>query len=396
MSKNNIDFFREKKSWSIIKDQLLGCYLKPYFSKILATQRPVFYVDAFAGKGLFDDGNPGSPVIALEIIAEVLSKSNVRRPSIKSCFIELNHADELEENVKKYKDVTVIKGEYEDYIEHQLQGKQLQNVFLYIDPYGIKSLHFSIFERLSSKSLYSIEVLINFNSFGFIREACRAMNVQFEIEDLEELVGIETVGSNKNSIDDLNRVAGGEYWKEIVLGIKKGYYDGYEAEIQFSDKYCEKLKSQFNYVLSMPIRLKRGHRPKYRMIYATNHSQGCVLMNDNMCKRWEVLQDLQNHGQGSLFNEDVENVLINKEELKKEILELISSYREYVDIDTFLAEFVGKYGIKFPSGDICKVLENLCYHNKIEVMRCPEFTEKGKPSKFWTTRKGQTVKIRCI
>ncbi|WP_158291338.1 three-Cys-motif partner protein TcmP [Desulfosporosinus sp. Sb-LF] len=397
MTKNNEDFFDEKKPWSVIKDELLGCYLKPYFSKILATQRPVFYVDAFAGKGIFLDGNPGSPLIALEIISKVLSITNFRKPIIKSCLIELNHASDLQENVNKYKDVTVIVGKYEENIEQQLQGKQSQNVFLYIDPYGVKSLHFSIFKKLPVKSLHSIEMLINFNSFGFIREACSAMNVKFDIGDLEDIVEIDNVINSSNKpIDDLSEVAGGDYWKEIIEGYKKGIYDGYEAEKRFSDKYCEKLREQFNYVLNMPIRLKMGQRPKYRMIHATNHAQGCVLMNDNMYKRWEALQNLQNQGQISmLLLEDVENQSINKTEMQKEILELMKSHREYVDLNTFHAEFVSKYGVRFSTSDICTELEKLYNANKLEVKRHPELTSKGKPSKFWTTSKDKTVKLRC-
>lgn len=135
MSKNNNDFFQVKKPWSIIKDQLLGCYLKPYFQKILGTQKPVFYIDAFAGKGMFDDGNPGSPIIALDVISEALTKTTFRQPTIKSCFIELNHANSLAENIKGYSNFSVIEGKYEEKIEQQLQNKQSQNVFLYIDPY---------------------------------------------------------------------------------------------------------------------------------------------------------------------------------------------------------------------------------------------------------------------
>ena len=41
MSKKNDDFFTEKKLWSTIKDELLGCYLKPYVSKIIHTRKPV-------------------------------------------------------------------------------------------------------------------------------------------------------------------------------------------------------------------------------------------------------------------------------------------------------------------------------------------------------------------
>lgn len=68
MAKKNDDFFLEKKSWSVVKDELLGCYFKPYVSKILHTNRPLVYVDCFAGKGKFADGNNGSPLIALETL----------------------------------------------------------------------------------------------------------------------------------------------------------------------------------------------------------------------------------------------------------------------------------------------------------------------------------------
>ena len=50
MAKDNTSFFERKQIWSTVKDELLGCYLKPYISKILATRHPLFYVDCFAGK----------------------------------------------------------------------------------------------------------------------------------------------------------------------------------------------------------------------------------------------------------------------------------------------------------------------------------------------------------
>jgi len=397
LSKKNDDFFNEKKPWSVIKDLLLGCYLKPYFQKILWTRRPVFYVDAFAGKGIFDDGNPGSPVIALNIISEALEKTQAKNPSIKSCLIELIHAKSLEVNVKDYENVTVIEGKYEEKIQQQLQGKESQNVFLYIDPYGVKSLHFSIFEKLASNHLHSIEMLINFNSFGFIREACNSMDVKFDIVDLEELVEIENTvkESKKKSIEDLNEVAGGSYWQDIILDYKKNNIDGYKAEIQFSNRYIEKLRGQFDYVLNMPIRLKKGQRPKYRMIHATNHPHGCILMNDNMCKRWEALQVMQNQGQISMLIEDVENNSVNKEEVQREIMKIISSKSDFVDINIFHAKFISKYGVRFPTSDICKELESLCKAGVLEVERFPKLTKKGKPSKFWTTGTDQTVKVRC-
>lgn len=77
MAKKNDDFFVEKKSWSKVKDELLGCYLTPYVAKILYTYKPIAYVDCFAGKGKFDDGNPGSPLIALDIFQKSLVKTRM-------------------------------------------------------------------------------------------------------------------------------------------------------------------------------------------------------------------------------------------------------------------------------------------------------------------------------
>lgn len=87
MPKNNSDFFKKKKLWSEVKDQLLCCYLTPYFQKVLRTGKPIFYVDCFAGKGRFDDGEPGSPIIALDARKSCLSKTKSQRGSIEAFII---------------------------------------------------------------------------------------------------------------------------------------------------------------------------------------------------------------------------------------------------------------------------------------------------------------------
>jgi len=213
MSKNNSDFFREKKDWSEIKDQLLGCYLTPYFSKILLTYKPVFYVDAFASKGRFDDGKPGSPIIALERINSAIKTSKNSSPIIESCFIECRYAKDLLNNINGYADAKVIDGKYEDCIETELLNRTNQNVFIYLDPYGIKSLKYSLIRGIAKRDFYSIELLFNFNSFGFIREACNSMSINCDIEDKDVLKGPEddAVGVNRSSLSDLNEVAGGDY-----------------------------------------------------------------------------------------------------------------------------------------------------------------------------------------
>jgi three-Cys-motif partner protein len=90
MAKDNSDFFKSKNSWSEIKDRLLGWYLRPYFQKLLTSRKPICYVDCFAGQGMFDDGKPGSPVIALQARDACMDsmKPGNARGKIDVCFIE--------------------------------------------------------------------------------------------------------------------------------------------------------------------------------------------------------------------------------------------------------------------------------------------------------------------
>ena len=78
MALRNAEFFEKKREWSVVKDALLKCYLVPYFMKMLRTGRPLVYVDCFAGKGKFDDGNSGSPIFALDIFQDGLQNSTVQ------------------------------------------------------------------------------------------------------------------------------------------------------------------------------------------------------------------------------------------------------------------------------------------------------------------------------
>jgi len=94
------------------------------------------------------------------------------------------------------------------------------------------------------------------------------------LDDIEEYDS-----SAMDSVDELNAVAGGDYWQAIVDNYSKGSIDGYQAEKEFSEQYKLRLRQKYTYVLDMPIRLKWGYHPKYRMVHACNHPDGCVLMD---------------------------------------------------------------------------------------------------------------------
>lgn len=400
MAKKNDDFFKKKKVWSEVKDDVLGCYFKPYVQKILHTNRPLIYVDCFAGKGKFEDGKRGSPMIALDIIGECVESSTMPSVDIRSNFIDLNYAADLQENLKNYPNVSVFSGRYEDLIWDILNGKRNCNVFLYIDPYGIKALDYHFFEEFSRRDFYSIELLINMNSFGFIREACSALGTRFEdaeiFDDLVEYDSSHFVASEK-SIKDLNNIAGGIYWQTIIEDFKAGRIDGYEAEKRFADEYCKRLGKNYTFVLNMPLRIQRGQRPKYRLIHATNHRDGCLLMVDNIYNRWQALRvNIQQHGQMSLFNETMENEDIDMHDLDEKVRSFFSQIKQWKSLHEALAYFFVEYGAICSTGDVKKILKKCEQSGELLIVRNPATTENGKPSTFMNEGKGRSVSIRWI
>ena len=67
---NEDDFFEGKRPWSVIKDQVLKDYMSPYLAKIKNLKKPILLVDGYAGPGVFDDRQPGSPLIMCQAAAK--------------------------------------------------------------------------------------------------------------------------------------------------------------------------------------------------------------------------------------------------------------------------------------------------------------------------------------
>ncbi len=401
MSKLNKDFFSEKKDWSKIKDALLLGYLPEYFSKVLCTKMPILYIDCFAGKGRFDDGQDGSPRFALQARKKALLQSHSPFKKIETVFIEANYSNELRNNISDFEtdgNISVLDGKYEEEIENILNTSHGKNIFLYIDPYGVKSLSFSFFEKLAKEN--KVEFLLNFNSFGFLRAGLSALHItgiNFTFYDDEELNSVEPVYSFEDTSDlatRLDDVAGGNYWRDIVIDFRNGQMDSYQAEKLFTQKYIEQLQKLFKYVLNMPIKLKSSFQPKYRMIHVSNHEDGCYLMAANISNQTDKLViEIQSHGQQSLFGESVENEIIDLRDIKIKILSMLVIA---IHLKTFVVSFFNNYGMICKVSDVIAALKELETENKIKVFRTPAYTKQNKQSRFWEEKNDKKVLISKV
>lgn len=373
-------FFRKKQPWSEIKDEVLGSYLEPYFAKLSKFGAPIRVADCFAGKGRFDDGQPGSPLIICEAIQKQLARPENMTRDIKAVLIEREHMEDLKKNIPALSPVHFLEGDYEQKMETFIEGYDAgdKHLFLYVDPFGIKSIRFIYFEQVRKKGFKTVELLLNLNAFGFLREGCRLLGLEMKNETEEPLEYAPDV----NSPERLDEIAGGAYWRQIV----QDYYDGKssmkEAEERFAKLYCERLGTVFKHVVNTPIKAKLGHIPKYRIVFGTDHEDGLLLMADSMSKRWDEFRDRARQGESFLFETDVPDPSKLGEywDYEHNILNMISAE---IELKALLVQLVRRYGISFSMRQYVNCLKRMESGAVIEVRRVPALTKTGKKRSGW-------------
>ena len=141
------NFFEAKRPWSRYKDYLLRSYIEPYIPKVASLKRPILIVDCFAGRGRFDDGEPGSPLIIAEAIERWRSKGVDVTGECIEADSENFHA--LCDVLRPHKDYcTPREGVFDDHLPELARRAQRNTVFLYVDPYMVKGLVFQHMKRV--------------------------------------------------------------------------------------------------------------------------------------------------------------------------------------------------------------------------------------------------------
>lgn len=383
------DFFARKHEWSELKDTILEAYLSPYLAKISRTGKPVRIADCFAGKGRFDDGKDGSPIIIRNAIMAQLR--NTPDASIQGIFIEKKYAAALRRNLPEGQYVHILEGDYEQRMDHFVRAYDARNknLFLYVAPYGVKSLKMAHFRALAGMPFHTAEILINFNAHGFLREGCRLMKGAVLSGEPKE----EQYEPDVNSPENLDAIAGGHYWRPIV----EAYYeksDLHAAEDALVAEYTTRLGHVFKYVIQFPMKVGLSHIAKYRMIYGTNHEDGLLLMADNMARRWKEFRE-RVRPQGLLFEMDFpeQTAKGGVDDVREHIVEVLD---RRTPLKALLVQLVRSFGVSFSLSELTTLMKTMANENDIKVIRVPEKAASGKPITGWdyTGRGGYTVYIQ--
>ena len=273
--KFEIDFFKDKRPWSKIKDEVLGKYLRPYLAKVNKLGKKIVLIDTFAGPGVFEDGSMGSPLLMVQMAQKMVpnnyqaifvNNNKSHHNSILNLFGEKSTLGNLIEKQK----VIPLKDDAKTFLKHLKNLLTDQTVFLYLYPYGLKGCEINLWlPFLKRNENSSTEILINIQIPVIFRLSSRKALLQ---------------GKNNIQIEKhhrmLDKVFGGDYWKQALLNPN---YTLEEAEMHLMKLFKEKLLDHAKYVGYCPVREKRGSQTKYYMVTMSNVIDGYLLMNDHMC-----------------------------------------------------------------------------------------------------------------
>lgn len=347
-------FFSAKRPWSRYKDYLLRSYLDPYIPKVNRLGKPILIVDCFAGRGLFEDGSPGSPLIIAEAVRRWRSQN---MPVTARCteadpenFALLRNALAFHQEY-----VHATCGSFEETLPLLEQEAKQNTVFLYVDPYTVKGLRFDRMKRVYDQiwaSSSSVEALMNFNVAIFMRWALAAVKRWEELPEKDAFESMADDPDERVERDELSGIAGGDYWIKIA---EDATLDFNEKLRHFLDEYTQTMLTSFKYVTRFAVKEKYHHSvPKYVMIFATRHRDGVRLMNDFMAKarRTFVTEQFEELNRSALFDLTPAEEIVEPNELTSAIMEIVKEFSPITRLDVQLHLFLRGFFARITESEI--------------------------------------------
>ena len=296
--------FKKFRAHTLLKHRILESYLQAWANKLLRRpqREPVFFVDAFAGPGKDEEGNPGSPVIATRIAAAVTAERGLPGREMRVIAIEQKastatalHALLAPFNANGER-VTVLAGQLRDHIDTVVEITSGSPTLYFLDPFGLQGLeastypkalagdHNEIFALLADSGVGRLFGLVTANSGGFKARLAevRSTPTLFPESDREiEQEVLDELEEYENHLD-VSRPAARKYltkslgntdWEQALGDCPK-----HRRREVFRVLFTESLLAAgATHVLAIPMRDERGRRI-YSLVHASKSAAAFQAM----------------------------------------------------------------------------------------------------------------------
>ncbi|OAH53124.1 hypothetical protein AWH48_12270 [Domibacillus aminovorans] len=287
-----MEFFETLQDHSGVKLSILEQYTIPWMRKIILNRygaKKCLIIDGFSGKGRYEDGSPGSPLILIKNAMDFYDQAVGNNWDEPQIYIYLNEYDpdnfnELKQNISglgfdtpddehfthdDYKSI-LIKIEnstFEDFMTDLLadikEGASLIPSFCFVDPFGFSTTPFELFKTFLRNN--NSELLLNFiyeETNRFIRHP--NAKIQRQISENLGLINLEDLIAKINDKTPLER-------KQVII-----------------ETYTNNILNETNAFFVRNFELKKNGRTKMILFYMTQNINGLELIKNVMWKHDET------------------------------------------------------------------------------------------------------------
>lgn len=262
------EFFSDLKEWSARKLRIIKNYVGSFSIILGSWHKEIYYVDGFAGRGAYDKGEKGSPVLVAEA-SQNFQQSH--KPFKLMCInVEKDHDNfiNLSDETKSFGNlVENFEGSFEENIDAILSKINGKPAVFFIDDFGVKGTDWDAVEKVIARK-DSTDLWIRFDYKTVLRLAgfyeSEAKDAQGKLNTLQNLFGILDSEYLQVRLD-------GETPEERIANAVNLYIGQLEQTFRNFGKK--------GFAASYPIIAIDGQR-KYFLIFACAHPKAAVLASN--------------------------------------------------------------------------------------------------------------------
>jgi three-Cys-motif partner protein len=299
VAKSDREHFQDYTRQNRIKHRILENYFQAYMRALGGRAAGFHYIDGFAGAGTYEGTHPGSPLIALSLLADQpLPWTASFVESDNELFKQLSKAIEGDPNKKGLVEPHFVRrGEFSQFVKEILNHKIYARyppvaTFAFIDPCGVRGVRMTDIAEILSKPFG--ECLLFWNYDGINRWLGAVTAGTHSFEGLLELFGEQAIARKALEIFGDNRT---------------------DKERTLRDLFFNSVKSHSKARFLLPFRFeaKDSSRTSHYLVHCSNDGLPFKIMKHVMDRAsssdqglFEMLNDSDTSFQMGMFRPHLE------------------------------------------------------------------------------------------
>lgn len=270
----NDQFFERKQAAAVLKHGILKRYSPVFVTKATygtASKRMVYF-DGYAGPGCYEDGSPGSPLLAARTARDV--KAWNREMVCLFCEQDLDYAADLNANLRREAHdgfrFEVWSGDVAQWVDAAVREAGNDPMMTFLDPFGTALSYDTIASKILGRpESLRTELLLNFS-----------VSTVWRIGGL--LTGDVVDNGDQKALARLDTFFGDPWWRDEFRQARASGREqsAADAAVHVAREFVMRLSKATGFnAFPVPVHRRPGQKPIFLLVLFTRHLEAPWLFN---------------------------------------------------------------------------------------------------------------------